>query len=528
MLFCGLPAGLFSRDFHISVLPFLIQGKPQLAGFDIQKTPWQLREAAGFLIQQDRDIALWNPSNFENLLRQSNYNLKKPFQKENLVKVCTLSDSMYILGGIAFFSRRAIEFQIKTYSCRLNQFLGESTIKKTYHDFQQALRRSILQSTPFINPVRKANISNMEKRNSKIDLAIILDTSGSMVADFPVIISSLKSLQSSLPKGSRIGVILMKEDSRQIILPFTQDWPSTIRTLAQTRPVGQTDRQGFLEALTIVERYNKWQAAKNLYIFTDLHFANRRESYVESALRRITQNGIRTHIFPMTAQNYTDRREWTRISRSVKTFNPNVIYGRKIYPIGQRPYFIVSLQGKYYTGRYGDDLGSRIKSGNLTTENLLPIPTTSFSRTELNLESLSTAYPAMMKQKISSYDPIISNLGKSISNSLDLKKGTGSYQYKILVKNKTNSFWLPVRHPGVIKKIRQQQNKEFFIGLHIKKTPTTRQVVTFPHPIYIREYSNVPRLFITSWQHLHKLSLDRINPEDVWFMKVKLLEINSN
>ncbi|MCB1172507.1 MAG: VWA domain-containing protein [Leptospiraceae bacterium] len=519
-LLCAGP--LLSRELRVSVLPFAVSGPIAKAGLPQANLDERLAQATAFWLGQVRDTTIDSPDNVNRLARDANWKSGQALDARQLQRTCSFTPNMFFLTGNLYVRGSALELDMRSWSCHLNHFIGSTKVSGHTVDLQSMIVRAVRQSTPFLNPKPEPTQINYYQQRQKRDLAVILDTSGSMVRDLENIYKALQSIAANRHPESRLGLIQVLDQDRLNIVPFDQNWQAALKSLQGLQASGEATLKGLEAALLTVERYRDWQNTRQLAMFTDVDLHERRQSTLEARLRSLQNDGIAIQQFELSGQSYTDRLEWQRLARTTTIKQAPSWYGRQIYTLTTSPYWILQHGNRFYQAQDTEGFAASLAQNRLDATLLHTITGAAFDRNDLNLESLSQAWPARQKQRVQSLGPIQSSLETSIVQALQSTDSvSGQSTRQALVRNQGISFWIPVMNNELLREMRRR--KRFFLGIHLDSGQTQRLRV-LPSPQFIRTYNDVPRLMLTTWERLNRVKPAHLKSSDVWFLELEFLD----
>lgn len=486
----------------------------------------RLQEASHFLLGQERQVDLVNLVDVATAMRESIWKPANPYTESGLQSLCRTSDAAYLLVGRSYFTKSSAQIEMRSYSCRLHRELGRAQRKAPLADLQSLLRDCLRRSTPFLNS-RPMVLPATKVPQNRVDMAVVLDNSGSMVSDLPAIHRSLQALAGRVPRGSRLGLINIDAGDRLDIMPFSTDWSASLRSARQKRASGEVSLRGLKNALSIINRYREWQSNRRLILFSDATVGGHRRSELETSLRRMKNQGVKISIFPLLNQSHADRIEWNRIRRTLQLRLPPVVYARRLDIVGQDSYYLMSADNRFYHSHSGENLISEIGGSGIDLSRMVPVESAGFLAADLNLQTLPRVFALRQNQKLRGVGPILSNLEKSIVQSVE-----NSIQFspeggvRVLIKNEGHSFWIAVRNEHVLRQLENLRGQKVYLGLHALAARTGGDRIQFlPDPVYIRKARFVPRLFISTYVRLNQADLRKLRSSDIWFLLVEVLEI---
>ncbi len=523
------PAALFARG-GLAVLPFRVEGDPARSGLKLPAMSERLQEASVFLLSISREYRLQSTTETNAALKELGWRPEQPLTPDRAEAVCLQAGADYLLGGSArFVSRESIFLKATVYFCGRNKTVqSQATAKHT--TLQQNMRRMLDEATPFLQPRPQIGVENPQTGRA-VDLAVILDFSGSMSEDLPAIFRGLDALQQRLPDGSRIGAITIQAGNngdRLDAIRMTRAWSPVLQDLQQRRVDGTVTANGLEEALGIVSRYRGWQGQRKLLVFSDAALGGRRAD-LENYLRRIARNGVEIRLFSLLRQSYEDREEWRRLARTLRLEDPGVLYGREVsLQDGEELFFVMQGRRFFLSER---NLKGDVVRGRLSDAEIRPIETIHFQREKLNLEHIPDEYARLRDRRVSAMGPVHSNLELRILDAAVSGLPEEHSAPRVSVRNEGTAFWLRVSDRDVRRELARarQTGDKIYIGFRpVPASSPGERVANLAEPVYTGSQGAVPLLFVTTWRELNQRPASALNGQDTVFVLVEVLEIGDD
>lgn len=523
------PAALFARG-GLAVLPFRVDGDPARSDLALPGMSQRLQEASVFLVSVSREYRLISINETNTAVKETGWRPEMPLTPDRAESICLQLGADYLLGGSArFVSRESIFLDAAVYFCGRNKFIkSRATASRT--TLQQSMRRLLDEATPFLQPRPQVGVEN-PRTGQAVDLAVILDYSGSMSEDLPAIFRGLDALQQRLPDGSRIGVITIQageSGDRLDAIRMTRAWAPVLRDLQQRRVDGKVSASGLEEALSVVSRYRGWQGQRKLLVFSDAALGGRRAD-LENYLRRISRNGVEIRLFSLLRQSYDDREEWRRLARMLRLEDPAVLYGREVsLQNGDELFFVMQGRRFYLSDR---NLKADVVRGQLSESELRPIETIHFEREKLNLEHIPGEYARLRDRRVGALGPVFSNLELRILDAAISGLPEQRSAPVVSVRNEGTAFWLRVADGDARRELMraQRSGEKLYVGFRpVPASSAGERVANLAEPVYIRSQGAAPLLFVTTWRELNRQPASALNGRDTVFVLVEVLEIGDD
>jgi hypothetical protein len=516
---------LAARGSGMLILPFQVEGDPTRAGF-VSRTgiPDRLQEASHFLLHAARDGNLIGTDDARAAARRADWRAGQTLDANRAGRLCSEARADYLLAGAArFLPDGRILLSATTFICRTGGSVPGVRETTDSRNFQASLRRMLVRATPFWQPRISPGVTG---GGGAVDLAVVLDHSGSMVEDLPLILRALTAVQQELPRGSRLGIVTVGDGDRLDVLPFSNQWDGVLAVARQKAAGGEVTLDGIERALGIVHSYREWKGARKIMVFSDARIGNRR-SGLESYLRRLKSSGGDVRLFCLLNQQYEDRAEWQRMARALGLADPAIVYGREAGFVDQPAQYILMDGPRFYLSRR--DLRGTILRGEVPADVLRPVETIHYERGELNLTDLPKALARKNGTRLAFLGPVVSGLEAAVAAGATAGTPGASDKsaVRVLVKNAGLSFWIQVADRGILAQLRRRVGETLYVGLHVAPAPGSgEKLVNLSKPVYIRSQGEVPQLLISTWAELAKRSERDLVREDVHFLLLQILEID--
>ena len=496
-------------------------GDPNPDVFDRQRLPEFLQHAAYFLFEQRLRFPLQSRDDLNANLARAGYSASAVFSHETATKVCAETGVSHLLAGSANFRPAdGLIVNIVSYSCRRSGVIAKGRASGRLSDLQRLLATGLREASPFARALAPAGPSGADPR--ALDLAVVIDTSGSMATDLPQIRKGLASVRRQAPEGSRIGTVFLDDGDRIDVLPFTRRWDRMLQVLSARRPAGNVSATGLERGLERIEQYRDTRGIPRLLVFSDAPAQGRRLQLVESRLRRLKRRGWDVHLFQLAGQRPEDRGEWQRLARAVGLKSPEVIYGRRAGFV-EFSLFLVMIGSRFYQS--DRDLSGPVAAGSVEGRPMTPIETVAFPADALTLDELPRRMAARDNRKLSGLGPVVSGLEAKITKSALGGTLFETVPYRALVKHEGRGFWVRLHRRTDFERLKALRGQSVYLGLRMTSTPGAERITNLPGEIFIRKQKDVPRLLINRRAHLQRLPQKFISPADVWFFLSEIIEV---
>lgn len=513
------PAAAASR--RLAILPFRVAGDPDPALFDRARLPDFLQHATYFLFENRLRFPLDDRLGLNTTLDGLGYKPDQIFDHNRAGKICAGTGSTHLLLGSANFrAADALVVNIVSYSCANARIIAKARRSGRLAEMQRMLDDALGEACPFAQQL--ARPGGGPRRKSGLDLAVVLDTSGSMARDLPEIRKGLRAVSRFAPEGSRIGTVLLEDGDRIDVLPFTTHWDRMLRVLAAKKPTGNVGPRALERGLEKIEQYREQRGIPRLLVFSDAATGGDRLSLVESRLRRLRRTGWDLQLFNLSGQKPEDRGEWQRLSRTLGLKSPDVIYGRQAGFL-EYSLFLVMIGSRFYSA--DQDLSGAIRADRLDRGDLKPIETVHYPSAALTLEDLPRYMAERENKKLTGLGPVVSGLETSIKKAALAGTTYEDVPYRALVKHEGRSFWVRLGKRSDFELLKAQRGETLYLGLRLSPTPGPEKITNLPEEIFVRKQQDVPRLLINSRDHLARIPERFVSPADVWFFLATILEV---
>ena len=504
------------------ILPFQVEGDPTRAGFSDTRISDRLQEASHFLLYTARDAKLFSPAQTRTITGRAEWQAGQTLDSLRAGRLCSEARADYLLAGTArFIADGRIYLGATTFICRTGRSVPGANETTDGRNFQQALRRVLVRATPFWQPRVSPAVTG---GGGAVDLAVVLDHSGSMVEDLPAILNALSALGQQLPRGSRLGFVTAGDGDRLDVIPFSDHWADAVARAREKYASGEVTVNGIERALGIVHSYRDWRGARKVMVFSDARLGSR-NSGLESYLRRIKASGGDVRLFCVLNQQYADRAEWQRMARALSIADPGVLYGREAGFVGEPGLFFLMNGARFYVSRR--NLRGGILSGDVPEEVLQPLETIHYERTQLNLTDLPKALAQKNSTRLAFLGPVVSGLESAIARGATAGVTAASAGTRVLVKNAGLSFWINVQDRSILSELRRRVGEKIYVGLHVAPAAGgDEKLVNLPNPVYIRSHGEVPDPLIETWTGQARRAERDLIREDVHFFLLEILEID--
>ena len=488
-----------------------------------------LQKASHFLVERHYEYPLVPIPETRAILDELEFRAQSLLDSRRALQICRRSDADHLLTGNSYaLSKRKLFLQVLSFSCRTQQILKSPKIKVNSRiEIQSKLRRLLKNVLPF---ARSASLSLSSSAPSQraIDLAAILDFSGSMRQDMPEILRQLGYMKRNRRAESRLGAVVMEDQNQVRALQMNRNWDLNLKILKAKEKRGEVTFATLLKALGAVERYEDWENKAMLLFFTDLSLSSRLASRLSLRLQSLRNRALQFCFFPLARQSRSTQASWHKLAQSLEAqYMSDLIYARSAFLAGQgRVFFITKKIPGFHFFFTKKDLRSQIPSNTMNWEKLRPIVASNFLEEDLNLDRIPYVYAQSQRDKVLSLGPYISNIGKSIANCLNTEGAGARRIRRILVKNMNHAFWINIDRE-VFPLLVKDSDKIMHLGLHWERGKESKSLVNLPAPVYVRTRAQVPKIFLWEWKALQKAVSLNIPREDIYFLKLKIIDLKS-
>jgi hypothetical protein len=501
-----LPVSLFAQA---AILPFRVVGKDATASVELATS---LQQGLHFLFGISLQYDLVSLDKTQHALKETGYSPEFSLNDRAIGDLCSTSGARFLLAGEVQYLPSGIALKGTSVSCSGRSVISRSEKTGKVEDLQRMMRSMVRDLSPFAD--ERPGRSLVRKH---MDVAVLVDMSGSMQSDLDRIREALAVLKRQVPPASRLGLVLVKPDDREI-LPFSDDWEKRLSEF-QIRPAsGEVSARQLEASVDALERFDDWRGERKLLIFSDAPAAGRRLSVLESRLRRLKGRGIDIQLYMLSGQNQEDRKEWQRLSRTLGLKDPSTTYGRRVGYTDRRGYSLYMIQKGnrfFYSDR---DVTSELQNGTLDEGRLVPVETVHYDKTSLNLNDLPAQFAAHENLKLVGMDRVISDLPKKILSSVLSQKSGGFARYRVLLKNGSESFWIGLNDESAYRKLKAAGASSVYVGLRFFPSPEAGEPENLPDRVYVLNQADAPRIFMSTWAQISRSPASLLKPDDIHFL----------
>ena len=287
----------------VLVLPFKIEASlTDTKAFLSSKYPaLDLQKASHFLIEQHYEYPLVPISETQSILDELEFKAHSLLDLKRARRICQRSTADYLLTGNSYAaSKQSLLLQILSFNCRTHKLINSPKVKiNSRIAIQSKLRESLKRVLPFAR-ARPLLLSPSIPSQRALDLAVILDFSGSMRQDLPEILGQLRHIKRNYPVESRLGAITMEDQNRVEALKMNRNWHLNLKILSRKKKRGEVTFPGLLKALAVAERYENWENKAMLLFFTDLALSSRQAARLFTPLQSLRARGLQFCFFPLS------------------------------------------------------------------------------------------------------------------------------------------------------------------------------------------------------------------------------------
>ena len=529
-----LNQGLFAQKNLSLVLPFRIEGKKLKNHWLTYNAEYKLQDALHFVLKESFRHNILNKNKSQKFLYSIKYNESTSLTKNKANFICQNKALHSLFSGLARrYEGRRLSLQITKYSCRTSKIIKSKVIFVSSRLELQSAFRQALKKYETIFPLQKINYNTNSSNN--IDIVAILDFSGSMRVDIPIILRELRFLRDKFSNSSRLGIISLEEKNGVSTLPLSSQWNKNLDILKNKPIRGETRESQFREAIRIVENYKKWENLPFLLFFTDFALSSNFSSYLIPHLHTLRQEQKNFCFFPLLRQSVSSQKLWYKYLQSVNgKYLSNLSYARSAYLAGKGELYFIRRGWHFFLSQQNPK--NQLSQNNTPRLDWENIATNLYPNTSLDLNYLPQAYANRKKDKILRFGKYYSNMGHVLMDCLDIfTKENNIAKERILVQGEKKAFWIDVDKES-IPIIRKYGKNKFYIGLHWERNNLNPSIPfrNLSSPVYFLSQADVPQLFVWRWEDIQSLALDKkskfqekIYKKNIYFLYVKLLKIKN-
>jgi len=512
----------------LAVLPFRIAGEVETMPFTRSELPALLQQATHFLVRTGLEYPALDLMTTGSAVERQKYGPASPFTPEKASALCIDTGSNYLLAGSANWTGKdQVVVNIISFQCRAGQVLARGRQSGSISELQSLLRQALADSTPF---ARKRTVVEQIIKKQAVDLAVVLDTSGSMATVLPPVHSLLRNLSRALPVGSRMAAFVLENRQGEKIEShsYTSNLSRLTELLEARQPAGEISERTLQTALSQVlslqaEASRAGQHTRKLLIFSDVPMGLNQSAGLEDRLRQLRHAGVQIGLFQLASQGAAERQEWARLARSLGLESPEIIWGRRSGFLQGHSVFFIQNGNRFF--RANMDITAAIEQDQLRLDSLIPLESATYSREELSILALPEAYARRQKLSLTGNGPLVTNLEKRAHSFV--MRGTADTRapYRVLLQQEGNAFWVQISEPRLYRQLTEKTGEKVFVGLHLTRNAAA-ELVNLPGSVYLYQEKDVPRLFINNWSHLLRGAAPYIRPADVWFFQATIKEFS--
>ncbi|MBE7436971.1 MAG: VWA domain-containing protein [Spirochaetales bacterium] len=510
------------------MLPFRISGEVDPLLFTRSELPALLQQATHFLVRTGLQYPVLDLQASNSAAERQKYGPSSPFTPEKASALCIDTGSNYLLAGSANWTKQdQVVINIISFQCRGGQVLARGRHSGSLSRLQSLLRDALFDSTPF---ARRRTVVEQAIKKKAVDLAVVLDTSGSMAPVLPHIHSLLRNLSRSMPVGSRMAAFVLENRQGEKVdsLSYTANVMRMTELLESRQPAAEISEKtleaALSRALTLrAEPRGGSDSVRKLLVFSDVPLGQNQAPGLEDRLRQLRHSGMQIALYQLASQGPTERQEWARLSRSLALENPEILWGRRSGFLQGYSVFFIHRGNRFF--RANTDLKSALEQDQVDMESLIPLEMATYTREELNLLALPEAYARRNNLKLTGNGPLVTNLEKKAH--MFVMRGTADMRapYKVLLQQEGNAFWVQIADPRLYRQMSEKTGEKVFVGVHLTRN-AAGELVNLPDSVYLYREQDVPRLFVNNWSHIMKVSGDYIQPADIWFFQATIKEFS--
>ena len=414
---------ILAQEQGIMVLPFAVAGSNIAINKLSARLPVDLQVASHFILEQELAYPLFSLAQTNSLLSKLNITTKSTLTSTMEQRLCRQSKASYLIhGSCRINAEEQIWLKVRRISCRTGQVLTvpRSKLERKFNTrlrLQKQLRKLLLTVGSFAKP-RLSNRPVLAKPKP-LDIALLLDLSGSMRYDVTEILEQLGRMRGNLSDDTRLGAVVMEGNSKQTVLKMTSNWLPKLKRLKSKPVKGEVHWKDLQAALQIVERYDnwKWGSKAKLLLLTDVAVSGKTLSQLLSPLRRLQARGVEGCIFPLLGQTGETRAAWERLAHLTGfRYQKDLVYGRKMVLARGGTLSLLQKANRFFTTK--GDVATLLQNERLEWTKLFPLTTVAYSSEQLNLFALPQAFAFHNRDKVLYLSDYTSNLGKTLVSCL--------------------------------------------------------------------------------------------------------------
>ena len=519
--------GLFLTGFSplmadVVVLPFRVQGRPDPALFHRQDLPGELQAAVHFLFGIKKQYPRRGLDRTNLILRRMKWRSDFKLDRTTLLRVCKRTRGTYVIsGGIRFITTRRIRMKMSSYSCSWGRQEGRSEKTGNISRMQQIMGR-LIGNISLFSENRVLTLRPVSSGGAAVDVAVVLDLSGSMIDELPGIKRALSYNMRKLPGGSRISVMGVRSRGETAYLPFTGDGARLASFFRPLQAHGEVYPGQLKNALHRIQTRFRWRNKRKLIFITDTSLDRKSRSRLERSLQKIRRQGVKISIYAPSGRPFKSRTEYSNLAQSLRIKKPELLAARKVKLNDGSFFYIIQKDNRFF--KSSRNVIPEIQHNRLNKRGLIPIELFRFDRSSLNLNDLPQKYVQKSLQAVTNLGPISSGLEKQISGDILAGNRAATVPYLVLVKNQGHSFWVRLNSRNKFHRLQRLRGKSVALGLRFLSGGNAAiQLKNHPDHVYIKKSGQAPALFVNNSKHLLKLPAGMINSNDIWFLQVKVL-----
>ncbi len=485
----------------VGVFPFKVEIHSTDNTFVEAELPIQLQQASIFLLKLLFENEFLDSYEINTTFSNWKEGLTDLEAKIQIQTICRENLFSYFVIGDFFYSKDFFTLKNSVYSCRTLQRLYSQESKGKKEELQQKLKENLKKIFPFLreNAFYKKWNAKFSKHKQ---IFVLLDTSGSME------MMSLILKKIFDPNSMHIYIINQQEKLKKI------------SNLSEIRNSGTNSTKDLLVSLEQIKK-EIIPFESELWIFFDSFSENSKDfKNLGMLFKELVNLGIDIKVF----QTY---QSGTLVWNEIQNFNiyPNftaipILYSRACGFSDGTNYLFIRKGSDFFLCNEEKEL--EYLKGIYPIEECRKMEIYHYSKEELSLDFICSAYEKKNKLKLLYVSSVKTDLELQVSK-LQKYEITNQILYKVLLKNKETSFWIYVTDRGILNQLLEHKNQKesFYIGLSFEARSQSIQNIV--DKVLFLPQKEIPKLFVINFSDLEKNK--KMNPEDVWFFWVNVLDV---
>ena len=509
---------------EIAVVPFKVTGFPDRSRFSEPELPVLLQEATHFLLGSRYQQHLQSLEETGSVLASIRFRADQALDSSRASALCSaLQTGTLLLGSAHFSPDSSLRLQMVNYSCTTRSVLRRDETYGSVDQMQKDLRHLIVSVLPSLRPLKSGRGSARIDQTSPVDIALLLDGSGSMNGNRAMILEGLKRLKSRIPPGSRIGGYLLKGDGENRVLPMSSRWNETLDLISRTPFLGEVDGERLSEVTGEIGLARNWNGKKYLLILSDASLEKASLARMENRLRWLKRKGFQTRFFQLPSMNLDAVENLKKLETITGQKDSEIVSGIRLGYLDGSSNWLIQKGNHFYLADEG--VQTSVEKNRLP-ESGSPLATLRMERSQLRLETLPEVMSRMGPRKVIRQGPLVSGLPETMAALVSTGSVDPQDTGRVLVYQDGVSFWISVADRKLLKRLEGKKGQHVFIGLHWNnRSDLAERIENLPEEVLLVEAAGVPRLFVNTREHLLRVSPRWLDPEDLWFFNVEVRDV---